>query len=328
MQNQTAADGALSLELVFPEEDWVFPENAVYFEWTVYDDAPADITDNAVSLSLDGKSVLASVTNVNPGKWKIIHESGTEDGTHTVQIRVADANGNAVSMETSFASYNFITDRTAENAERVIALSEKANNGTLRSSDDVYSESGSVFYSGPEETDAAFFFRDGCLMLSGTEPPGVSFRLSDGDLIADVTDERYELFSTDMKGAYNASDLNRIGQSVNMLSRLLTRHGYGDGEIAAKHDWIGPPGFDTPTDAQLSEFLENVRTLRGYIPDSLAKLLKDYMRDIPQSAANLGYEGANNIEEVLELTVDAARYIVNSAASANWYSGEPYGGET
>lgn len=97
-------------------------------------------------------------------------------------------------------------------------------------------------------------------------------------------------WSSDLKGTYNCSDLNRVGRVLNWLrDRLSTVCGI-DIQLTAKVDWTD---WDEPTLTQMQTYQHQVQQIRDAIsyPEGTA------------SAPNIQYlsfEGANNIERILQ----------------------------
>lgn len=99
-------------------------------------------------------------------------------------------------------------------------------------------------------------------------------------------DEKTEWFAG-MKGAYNASDLNRVGAAVAYLTGVLLSDGYYT-LTAPKTDWTTS---DTPTQAQMQQYIADIHTLRDRLP---------YIApDAPDTASKLTFQQANAIEEIL-----------------------------
>lgn len=149
-----------------------------------------------------------------------------------------------------------------------------------------------------------------------------------------------------MKGAYNATDLNRVGGAVNYLAARLTQlpedvaaylaekgvapdtlfvvpYAPEDYEIVAKTSWLIS---DIPTAAEMAEYLGNVVLLRGAM---------DYDTDeLPATMSKLDYTGANAIEKAL-LNLDAAisawkvkdEIFIDNTAAARFYCGDLVAGE-
>ena len=106
-----------------------------------------------------------------------------------------------------------------------------------------------------------------------------------------MTSEQQALWSSGaMKGAYNASDLNRVIEAVNYLAGVFQSYGYAPGVSQQTADWTAG---QTPTQSQMQVYLGNVQALM----DALAEV--QFSAYIPQSMALLTYAGANNIEQIL-----------------------------
>jgi hypothetical protein len=92
-----------------------------------------------------------------------------------------------------------------------------------------------------------------------------------------------------VKGAYNASDLNRVGNAVNYINDVLIGYGYSL-PLSVKTDWVAGT---IPTEAQMTTYLANIATLRDtiYLPVTVV--------NSPTSMNNLTYTDANNIETIL-----------------------------
>ncbi len=95
------------------------------------------------------------------------------------------------------------------------------------------------------------------------------------------------------RGAYNASDLNRVGEAMKYVAAVLNSYGYSV-RVSPKTWSIG----ELPTAAQLDPYLEDVRTLRAaltVLPTTPA---------VPADMEGLTVEEANAIEKILR-DVDA-----------------------
>lgn len=114
---------------------------------------------------------------------------------------------------------------------------------------------------------------------------------------ADV-DELYNLLSQEQnpptahRGAYNASDLNRVGQAVSYLGERLGNIGI-EVTLDSKTDWVGE---DIPTQSQMKKYLDNIWaiwvSIMSYRPDT----------ELPEEMRFLDYIGANQIEDLLKQT--------------------------
>lgn len=130
-------------------------------------------------------------------------------------------------------------------------------------------------------------------------------------------------WQSDLKGAYNASDLNRVGAAVAYVAGRLNGYGYAV-TVNPKQDWQAADittqesmTADTPTQESMTAYLADVAALRGAIAVMAST------PPTPDSANNLTWQEANNIEQIL-LDVDE---LLTRMAAAWFYSGDLYAGE-
>lgn len=128
-----------------------------------------------------------------------------------------------------------------------------------------------------------------------------------------MTDDEKSQWSLGLKGAYNATDLNRVGNAVTYVAGRLEEAGYAP-DIDPKIDWTVS---DIPTESQMETYLDNVRALRNAltVPDSVPQ--------VPSDMDNLTYQEANDIERII-LAVDA---LITNMMDAWFYSNEVFCGE-
>ena len=120
-------------------------------------------------------------------------------------------------------------------------------------------------------------------------------------------------YLTGLKGAYNATDMNRVGNAVSYVAQRLTNCGYMV-NVNPRLDWqIG----DIPTVSDLTAYLDDVRAIRAALAVSPAT------PPVPEDMDKLTYTEANNIEQIL-LDVNL---LIDRIAAAWFYSGELYSGE-
>lgn len=128
-----------------------------------------------------------------------------------------------------------------------------------------------------------------------------------------ITDTEIEEYLSDMKGAYNANDFNRVGAAIEYVAERLKNEGYGFG-LSAKQDW---QKSDIPTAKNTAYYLEAVNTLRRWFVT---------YKDTPETPADLNkltYAEANNIEKIL-FDLDE---LITKMIAHKYYSGELYAGE-
>ena len=101
------------------------------------------------------------------------------------------------------------------------------------------------------------------------------------------TTEELAEWAQDLKGAYNASDLNRVGSAVEYLTDTLYSMGYNVPTVP-KDDWTET---DIPVQAQMYIYINNIQLLRDILP---------YVApDAPETIQNMTFLGAKDIEEIL-----------------------------
>lgn len=118
------------------------------------------------------------------------------------------------------------------------------------------------------------------------------------------------------KGRYTAADLNRVESAVAELL-IFAREIGADKTIIVKTDW-GTPGLfsasEWPTQGQMKRYLDNVMYLCSAV---------ELQADLPESMEKLNYNGANAIEESLEIVYERIQKILKVLR----YSGEFFAGE-
>lgn len=127
------------------------------------------------------------------------------------------------------------------------------------------------------------------------------------------TDDELTEWKSGLKGAYNASDLNRVGAAVEYLAGRLAEVGYLV-EVSPKKDWMDT---DIPYESDMADYLAQVATLRGVLP------LLTTTPELPEDMDRLTYTEANDIEQIL---VDLD-FLLTNMSQAWFYSGDLYAGE-
>lgn len=126
---------------------------------------------------------------------------------------------------------------------------------------------------------------------------------------AAMTAEERAAWNGGLKGAYNASDLNRVGSAVEYVANRLREAGY----IVTVHPRTGWTEEELPIAQSMYAYLSDVKAIRGVLP--LPEL-----PTLPEDMSRLTYIGANAIEQVL-LDVNAALDRIRAGA---YYAGELY----
>ena len=168
------------------------------------------------------------------------------------------------------------------------------------------------------------------------------------DGLDSLSAEEKNEYLSGMRGAYNYTDLNRVGSAVNFIKdkmvsfpsefesymkekNVATSPYYKisyDPEIinvSAKTDWTV---YDIPTMIQMDQYLNNINVLRSVLP------LPSDTPPTPTSMNYLGIYNANVIEQILKITDDTfesykkSMYAKVDNTVAAWsYCGETLCGE-
>lgn len=128
--------------------------------------------------------------------------------------------------------------------------------------------------------------------------------------------EKIEWAQAEMRGAYNVSDLNRVGNAIVYLRDRINNYGYAV-NVTPKTDW---KTGDKPTAAQLQKYLADVSTIRGAVGE-LSSLPEVPTRIYPSATGKsdgLTVEKANDIERMLS-QLDSA---ITKMLSSWWGCGE------
>lgn len=114
-----------------------------------------------------------------------------------------------------------------------------------------------------------------------------------------------------MKGAYNATDFNRVEAAVLFVLKRLEVAGWYL-SVQTKTDWTF---VDFPNQAEMQRYLDNIRLLRAALPANIPA--------VPDTMRFFNYDKANKIEQILEM-LDAA--VTNIMLNV-YYTNEIYSGE-
>jgi hypothetical protein len=118
---------------------------------------------------------------------------------------------------------------------------------------------------------------------------------------------------SNMKGAYNYTDLNRVEEAVQYLADKLRERGYRV-DIGDIKTWTMN---SLPTMADMNRYLNNVKVIRN----AFATL--STTPQVPSSIAGLTYKEANDIEQII---FDVNK-LLDNMMSVWFFSGDLYSGE-
>ena len=90
-------------------------------------------------------------------------------------------------------------------------------------------------------------------------------------------------------GAYNASDLNRVGQAILYAAGLYSQYGYNL-VVNPKTDWSNA---DYPTSSQMQAYLDDIQTIRNVVAAFPTT------PDAPETMEGIDWKTANSIEQIM-----------------------------
>lgn len=134
-----------------------------------------------------------------------------------------------------------------------------------------------------------------------------------GGLTALSAEEKAE-YLAGMKGAYNYTDFNRLGEAIVYLVERMKELDIHDSSIVPKVDWAMG---DTPTRSQVSNLLSCLTKLRAKLS------LPENAPVVPNTLDNLVYQTANEMELLLWM-IDQR---ITQTTAAFRYSGTIYCGQ-
>lgn len=327
--------------------------NAPLIVFTVTDEVGGSGVDpSTISVLLDGTQaadpVLEAITN---GYRVSCTLSDVEEGEHTITATASDYDGNPTELAVSYIIDTVppALKLSLPNAHRIVDESEIAVAG---STSDLTTppvtvdikcngkDQGGITISGAGLFSKAVPLSVGIndIVVTATDLSGqVStetiriYRMITDRTEADVewvktlaakgwaamTDTERAEWNSDMKGAYNSGDLNRVTAAAEYLNEMLTEEGYQTGYVpvypaTGRTEWLET---DIVSESNAAGYLENVDRLRSIIP-----------ADVPETPPDMqlmDYEEANDIEKIL-VGIDAVHQYMEPS---QWYSGEINCGE-
>lgn len=188
-----------------------------------------------------------------------------------------------------------VTDRTQADVDRLAQLSAKGWDGMTAD------ERGEWLY-GPQVP-----------MLDET-----------GEQFTDADGSPLECLDGIQRGAYNDTDLNRVGAAVQYVADRLGNTGYRL-SVSPRTDWaVG----DIPTSADLVAYLAQLDALRGKLDEVLAAYQTESQYELPPTPPDmqgLTFQEANDVEKIIKAIHDQLKYMGDHLY---WiYSGDVYAGE-
>lgn len=126
-----------------------------------------------------------------------------------------------------------------------------------------------------------------------------------------MAEEQLAMWNAGMKGAYKASDFNRVSEAYNYLASIMQTLGLISSYTPLKTTWeVG----ETPLVEQRAAYINGIAQLKNAV---LA------IGNLPSSLDALTYTDANNIETVLINVYRRIQEMDSSIPhSGEWFSGE------
>ena len=184
-----------------------------------------------------------------------------------------------------------------------------------RATDDIYHVELTIVNSSGASTTTSFTLYYGLLnLITDRTQADVDYavRLSQKGWSGMTAEEKAD-WESNLKGTYNASDLNRVGNAVTYVAGRLTEAGYFV-PVSPKIDWTES---DIPKESDMQTYLEDVEILRS------ALTVLPETPEVPEDMEGLTYEEANDIERILLAVDDLITKMINSY----FYSNEIFSGE-
>ena len=130
-----------------------------------------------------------------------------------------------------------------------------------------------------------------------------------------TVEELAEWNSIALKGSYDHTDLNRVGDAVQYISEILKSCGYHC-PVIPKLDW---PESGSVSPSDMAQYLQNVQTLRGILT------LLPETPDVPADMEKLTWQEANAIEQILvDLDTTIKTMLKTRVACGDAYCGGDY----
>lgn len=128
------------------------------------------------------------------------------------------------------------------------------------------------------------------------------------------TEEEVTEFLNGLKGAYNASDLNRVESAVNYVKDRLAIIGYDALDFIIKNTWSKNEFLESEDAERYLGMVKKLREQFAMPPETPA---------VPENMENFTFEEANDIERILEIIDE----YITKIEKQFFYSGDLYGGE-
>ena len=184
-----------------------------------------------------------------------------------------------------------------------------------RAEDDIYVVALTIVSASGQSTSTSFTLYYGLLnLITDRTQADVDYaaRLNAAGWDGMTEDER-TAWTLGLKGTYDYTDLNRVGNAVAYVAGRLTGAGYA----LNVNPRIVSTEHDTQRAADMASYLADISAIRN------ALIVPPAIPEVPDDMEGLTYEEANDIERIL-LAVDA---LITNMINAYFYSNEIVCGE-
>lgn len=361
------------LTLVSPPEGWLGTNTPTATFRATDEDGGSGVNINSVVVKLDDMVQTSGIT-INGADIIFTPPSPLNDGQHVITVTVEDMAGNVRGLSASYGIDTIPPELTINEPwlrcivdwESVNLVGIAADNGSGVASVTVNGVEAALDVSGAFSAAIPLDVGENTIVVAAVDQVGLTttqtiwmLRLitdrtqEDVDRVisllqkswSGLTAEEKAFWMGVVKGAYNASDMNRVGTAVQYLTKELQRRGYDPKTqpIPIKHTKtqykIGPDGYmvlntdknpilettewtdttwtvdDIPEQDQTLTYLENVKEIRKQLPVQAP--------DVPADMEEFTFEEANAIEVNLVETDRLFPLLERSAI----YCGEAFCGE-
>lgn len=132
-----------------------------------------------------------------------------------------------------------------------------------------------------------------------------------------TSEEFAEYAASSLRGAYNYTDLNRVGEAIDYIIGLFNGFGYNV-SADTKVDWKKE---DIPLPSDFVLYLECVRIIRGVLN------VTENVPEVPSATGRFTFSEANDVEEIVRRVHDLIEQMVRAFRRSNapyfWAGSEP-----
>lgn len=328
-----------AVELVSPPQGWITTSSPVVVFSAADEAGGSGIDPDSVQAAVDGVCVPAAVTESN-GEYTItLRPEGLSEGPHLVTVTVSDRDGNETAAGAAYQVDTVPPELrlTAPDSHRVVDRESVEVAGMVW--DGMSGVAGVTVDGKAAAVDGGVFSKTVPLEVgmneinvTAVDAAGLTttrtvwmLRLitdrtqADVDAVKALAGLSWDNFTAEEKifwagiirGAYNNTDMNRVGTAQEYLTGWLLQYGYLP-ITAPKLDWTQD---DAPEVSELDTFLSGTASIAAQLPF--------VEEDLPPDMAGLTFGGANAIEAAL-VAVDAVRPLMDKSFI---YFGEGFAGE-